>query len=172
MAGSGLLPEPVLPVRPLLFVSGVTGSTGSGSKPLAATHHPLRHGDLYSYNALSHRHLPEITAGVRAATGVAAEVAFVPHSGPFARGIHVTLQAELARPLDTPALLAALSAYYAAAPLVRVRAEPPRVKDVATSSYAHLSASVSGGTAAVMCAIDNLNKGAAVPPLTLADRCA
>jgi N-acetyl-gamma-glutamylphosphate reductase len=35
------------------------------------------------------------------------------------------------------------------------------VKDVATSNYSHLSAVVMGGTVAVLCAIDNLNKGAA-----------
>jgi N-acetyl-gamma-glutamylphosphate reductase len=49
-------------VTPTLFVSGVTGSTGSGRKPVDGTHHPTRHSDLYSYNALVHRHIPEITA--------------------------------------------------------------------------------------------------------------
>jgi len=32
------------------------------------------------------RHVPEIEACIRAACGVDADVAFVPHSGPFARG--------------------------------------------------------------------------------------
>ena len=148
-------------IEPSLFVSGVTGSTGSGRKPTAATHHPLRHGDLYSYSALVHRHVPEVTACALAATGVEAQFAFVPHSGPFARGIHVTLQAALRRPLDTEKLLGILRAYYADAPFVRVTPEAPRVKDVVASNYAHLSAVIMGGTVAVMCAIDNLNKGAA-----------
>jgi len=107
-------------VSPTLFVSGVTGSTGSGRKPVEGTHHPLRHGDLYSYGALAHRHVPEITACARAASGVEAEFAFVPHSGPFARGIHVTLQASLRRPLDTAAVLGILREFYAGAPFVRV----------------------------------------------------
>jgi N-acetyl-gamma-glutamyl-phosphate reductase common form len=145
----------------MVFVSGVTGSTGAGSKPVEGTHHPLRHGDLYSYGALAHRHAPEISACALAATGVEAEFAFVPHSGPFARGIHVTLQAALKRPLDTGRLLAALRAYYADAPFVRVDSHAPRVKDVVSSNYAHLSAVVQGNTVAVLCAIDNLNKGAA-----------
>src|SRR5688500_5030301 len=75
-------------VDPTLFVSGITGSTGSGRKPVEGTHHPTRHSDLYSYGALGHRHTPEITALAKAATGVEADYAFVPHSGPFARGIH------------------------------------------------------------------------------------
>ncbi|MBV9725682.1 MAG: N-acetyl-gamma-glutamyl-phosphate reductase [Gammaproteobacteria bacterium] len=148
-------------VSPTLFVSGVTGSTGSGRKPIEATHHPLRHGDLYSYAALAHRHVPEITACARAASGVEAEFAFVPHSGPFARGIHVTVQAALRRPLDTRALLGALREFYAAAPFVQVSEQAPRVKHVAASNYAHLSASARGNTVAVLCAIDNLVKGAA-----------
>jgi len=71
---------------PTMFVAGITGSTGAGRKPIEGTHHPLRHSDLYSYNALAHRHAPEIAACARAASGVEADFAFVPHSGPFARG--------------------------------------------------------------------------------------
>ena len=148
-------------ITPAVFVSGVTGSTGSGRKPVPGTHHPLRHGDLYSYGALMHRHVPEVSACGLAASGVEARFAFVPHSGPFARGIHVTLQAALAGPADTARVLEVLRAYYADAPFVRVSADAPRVKDVVASNYAHLSAVVMSGTVAVLCAIDNLNKGAA-----------
>jgi N-acetyl-gamma-glutamyl-phosphate reductase common form len=146
---------------PVLFVSGITGSTGAGRKPVEGTHHPLRHADLYSYNALRHRHAPEVAACARAATGVEAEFAFVPHSGPFARGIHVTVQAPLKTSIDTPKALAALREFYAGSPFVRVTDSAPRVKEVATTNYAHLSAAASGRSIAVMCALDNLNKGAA-----------
>jgi N-acetyl-gamma-glutamyl-phosphate reductase len=100
--------------------------------------------------------VPEVVACARAATGVAPELAFVPHSGPFARGIHVTVQAALARASDTAAVLAALRSYYGQAPFVRVTSEAPRIKDVAASNYAHLSAAVRGNTVAVLCALDNL----------------
>jgi N-acetyl-gamma-glutamyl-phosphate reductase common form len=148
-------------VPPTLFVSGVTGSTGSGRKPVEGTHHPVRHSDLYSYNALSHRHAPEIVACALAASGVEADFAFVPHSGPFARGIHVTVQASLKTPLDTPHVLAALRDFYAHSPFIRVSERAPRVKEIAASNYAHLSAVANGRTVAVMCVVDNLNKGAA-----------
>jgi N-acetyl-gamma-glutamyl-phosphate reductase len=146
---------------PELFVSAVTGSTGSGRKPTEGTHHPLRHSDLYSYSALQHRHTPEITACARAASGVDAQFAFVPHSGPFARGIHATVQARLRTALDTQQVLAALRQFYSGAPFVRVSESMPRVKDVAGSNYAQLSAVSDGRTLAVLCALDNLNKGAA-----------
>jgi N-acetyl-gamma-glutamyl-phosphate reductase len=144
-----------------LFVTGITGSTGSGRRPTEGTHHPQRHSDLYSYGALSHRHVPEITACAQVASGVAAEFNFVPHSGPFARGIHVTVQASLVEPLSTSQALEALSAYYRDCPFVRVIDSAPRVKDVAASNYANLSAVTNGTSIAVMAVLDNLNKGAA-----------
>jgi N-acetyl-gamma-glutamyl-phosphate reductase common form len=148
-------------VEPTLFLSGITGSTGSGRKPVEGTHHPLRHSDLYSYNALAHRHAPEIAAIAKAASGVEAEIAFVPHSGPFARGIHMTVQARLKPSADPARVLPTLREFYARSPFVRVTDSAPRVKDVATSNYAHLSAASNGRTLAVMCVLDNLNKGAA-----------
>ncbi|MBV8782904.1 MAG: N-acetyl-gamma-glutamyl-phosphate reductase [Gammaproteobacteria bacterium] len=148
-------------IEPQLFVAGITGSTGSGRTPAPATHHPLRHGDLYSYGALAHRHQSEVVALLKALTGTEVALAFVPHSGPYARGIHVTLQARLRRPLTEPALHEVLADYYRGAPFVRVVPQPPRVKDVAGSNYAHLAGRVGGGSVALLCALDNLNKGAA-----------
>ena len=146
---------------PTLFVSGVTGSTGSGRKPVEGTHHPTRHSDLYSYGALGHRHTPEISALAKAASGVEAEFSFVPHSGPFARGIHATVQARLKSARDAVSMVNLLREYYAGSPFVRVLDNAPRVKDIVGSNYAHLSAAANGRTVAVMSVVDNLNKGAA-----------
>jgi N-acetyl-gamma-glutamyl-phosphate reductase common form len=148
-------------IEPRLFAAGITGSTGSGRTPGTGTHHPQRHSDLYAYNPLSHRHTPEITAVALAATQVAAEFNFVPHSGPFARGIHVTVQATAKRPIRTPELLDALREFYRGKPFVRIGADMPHIKDVAGSNYAMLSATANGNTVAVMCVVDNLVKGAA-----------
>ena len=88
----------------------------------------------------------------------------MPHSSPFARGIHVTVQAALAPQaagLDAKTLLAQLREFYAHSPFVRVTDSAPRVKDIVASNYAHLHATTNGRTLAVMCVVDNLNKGAA-----------
>jgi N-acetyl-gamma-glutamylphosphate reductase len=105
--------------------------------------------------------VPEITACAKLATGIEAEFNFVPHSGPFARGIHVTVQASLKKSLSTAEALTALRTYYKDCPFVRVRNTAPRVKDVAASNYANLSAVTNGNSIAVMSVLDNLNKGAA-----------
>ncbi len=148
-------------IGPTLYVSGITGSTGSGRKPIEGTHHPLRHADVYSYGALTHRHVPEVVACARAASGVEADFSFVPCSGPLARGIHVTVQGALRASLDSARVIAALRDFYARAPFVRVLDEAPRVKNVVASNYAHLSAAANGRTVAVLCVLDNLTKGAA-----------
>ncbi len=148
-------------VAPQLYVTGVTGSTGSGRKPTEGTHHPLRHSDLYAYNALAHRHTPEVAACALAASGLAAEFNFVPHSGPFARGIHATVQAQLTAPREAAELVKAFQDFYAHSPFVHVGAQAPRIKDVAGSNYARLSVATNGRSVAVMSVIDNLNKGAA-----------
>jgi N-acetyl-gamma-glutamyl-phosphate reductase common form len=144
-----------------LFITGITGSTGAGRKPVDGTHHPHRHSDFYSYGALSHRHAPEIAACAKFATGIEADFNFVPHSGPFARGIHVTVQASLKNSLSTAQALEAFTSYYKDCPFVRVRDSAPRVKDVATSNYSNLGAVTNGSSIAVMSVLDNLNKGAA-----------
>jgi N-acetyl-gamma-glutamyl-phosphate reductase len=96
-----------------------------------------------------------------AASGVEADFNFVPHSGPFARGIHVTVQAVAREPLTSHELVHALRDYYDQSVFVRVSGDPPRVKDVVASNFAQLSGVAHGDTVAVMCAIDNLTKGAA-----------
>ncbi len=148
-------------VEPAFTAVGVTGSTGAGRTPLATTHHPERHSNLFAYNPLRHRHGPEVTALCARLTGTVPVLHFVPHSGPFARGIHMTLQASLVRPMGDDALREALAAYYAASPFVRVVDGTPRIKDVAGSNHAHIGVATQGGHLAVFVVIDNLIKGAA-----------
>ncbi len=143
------------------FISGITGSTGSGRKPTDSTHHPLRHSDLYSYNVLTHRHVPEIIACAKAATGTDAEFNFAPHSGPFSRGIHVTVMATLKNAMSSADVQRAFNNYYRECFFVKVGGAAPRIKDVVSSNFAHLSATTDKNSIAVTAVIDNLTKGAA-----------
>jgi len=153
-----------------IHVSAVTGSTGAGRKTRESTHHPERHSNLFSYMALAHRHEPEVRTLARAATGVDPKLDFVPHSGPFARGIHATIFATLNQAADTEAVLGVLRDYYRDAPFVQVSATPPRIKDVAGSNYSKLSATVRGETIVVCSVLDNLIKGAAGGTVQWANR--
>jgi len=144
-----------------LLAVGITGSTGSGRKPIATTHHPERHANLFAYKALAHRHAPEVAALCAARTGRRPTLRFVPHSGPFARGIHLTLQARLAGTRSADAVRDALDGFYRDSEFVVVRDGMPRLKDVVGSNYCHLGVAADGESLAVCVVLDNLVKGAA-----------
>lgn len=141
--------------------SGITGSTGSGKSPTATTHHPERHSNLFAYKPLAHRHAPEVLALARAATGQDATLNFVPHSGPFARGIHMTVFAETTAAIAADALRTTLADFYADADFVDVVDGMPRLKDVVASNFARLGVAADGRQVVVTVVIDNLVKGAA-----------
>lgn len=148
-------------IHPEVFVSGITGSTGSGREPKPTTHHPERHSNLFAYQPLGHRHLPEMVSLAEQAAGARPTIHFVPHSGPFARGIHATVQARLRTPLDAETVRGELAQFYRSSPFVRIVPGTPRVKDVVGSNFAHLGTASDGETVAVLSVIDNLVKGAA-----------
>jgi len=149
-------------VVPEIFVSAVTGSSGSGRQPGPGTHHPERRSDLRAYSPLGHRHEAEMgmLLGLLAG-GEVPEVAFVPHSGPFVRGIHATLHLRLAKALDAREALDLAREAYADCPLVTVREEPPRLAEVVGTCRAALGVFVRHRTLVVTSVLDNLAKGAA-----------
>jgi len=144
---------------PVYRVSAITGSTGSGRAPSATTHHPDRHASLKAYKPLSHRHAPEMERLLAAVGGPSPEVHFVPHSGPFARGIHATVHLSL--PSEGTNLFQVYEDFYQGAPFVTVSETPPVLKNVVGTNRCHLGVCVEGRTAVVFSVIDNLTKGAA-----------
>jgi N-acetyl-gamma-glutamyl-phosphate reductase common form len=145
---------------PEFFVSAVTGSTGAGRKLAESTHHPERHANMFAYQPLGHRHRPEIER-LAAEAAAPCAVHFVPHSGPWARGIHATVHGRLSAPASAAELRAALAETYAGSPFVEVVDAPPRLKDVVGSNRARLAVALDGEVFVVMSVLDNLVKGAA-----------
>jgi N-acetyl-gamma-glutamyl-phosphate reductase len=147
-------------IAPALFA--VTGSSGAGVHPKPTTHHPARAHNMFAYSVLGHRHEAEILQCWRAWTGAPeAHARLLTHSGPFVRGIHLTLHVRLAEP-HAPALAAGYARGFAGRPFVRVLAQPPELTHVVGTNYAclHAAASDDGRELQVMCVVDNLVKGA------------
>ena len=147
--------------EPDLFAVGITGSTGAGRTPIPTTHHPERHSNLFAYQPLAHRHGPEVIGICEQLTGVKPRLHFIPQSGPFARGIHMTVQAQLTRATTADALREQLRDFYAGSEFVSVVDGMPRLKDVVGSNFCHIGVTVDANTLAVMVVEDNLVKGAA-----------
>lgn len=166
----GMVPLAAAGLADEFYVSAITGSTGAGRTPRETTHHPVRQSNVFAYQVLKHRHTPEVRALVKAASGRDVKLDFVPHSGPFARGIHATIFARAKERITQTQAQEALAEYYRGSTFVRVENEPPRVKDIASTNYAALHASVAGDTIVVCSVTDNLLKGAAGGSIQWANR--
>ncbi len=141
-----------------VIVDAASGVSGAGRVPKSNTHFNTVNEDFTAYGLLDHRHTPEIEQ----VTG--AQVLFTPHLAPMNRGILATCYAKPANGTNptTQSLLAALAKSYAKEPFVVVRPTPPSTKATLGSNSAHLTARYDERTNTVMviCAIDNLTKGA------------
>jgi len=139
----------------------LTGSSGSGAKPHAGTHHPHRHANLWSYAHEGHRHEAELGQAL-ARLGVAPAVTFLPHSGPWARGIYLTAVLPLATELGADEARALYAQRYAGRPFVDVLAGGATdLRRVVGSNTAALAVRVRNGALVVELTLDNLVKGGA-----------
>jgi N-acetyl-gamma-glutamyl-phosphate reductase len=119
------------------------------------------YSNMYAYKPLGHRHAPEMAGLTTAASGRNTTVRFVPHSGPFARGIHVTVQARAISEISEQQLRDVYKSAYADSPFVEIVAATPRLKNVVASNMCHIGVATDGDSVVVMSVIDNLVKGAA-----------
>ena len=148
------------PSRPWVL-DGVTGSSGSGVAPKPTTHHPHRHGNFWAYALDGHRHEAELAQALEA-IDIDAPIHFLPHSGPFARGIHLTAHLPLARASQGQAARAIYETAYAGEPFVEVvREGVPDLRRVVGSNRACVGVSVRGELLTVLVTIDNMIKGGA-----------
>jgi N-acetyl-gamma-glutamyl-phosphate/LysW-gamma-L-alpha-aminoadipyl-6-phosphate reductase len=156
-----------LDVTPSLFA--ITGSSGAGVQPRPTTHHPMRAHNVFAYSVLGHRHEAEVLQAWREWVGRPdAAVRLMTHSGPFVRGIYLTLHAFVPpsgaiRGGEPGATVARwFKEAYAHRPFVRVLDAPPELTHAVGTNYAliHAAESPGGEEIQVTVAIDNLVKGA------------
>ena len=142
-----------------IIVDAASGVSGAGKAPKANTHFNTVDEDFTAYGLLNHRHTPEMEQAIRA------QILFTPHLAPMNRGILATCYARPTGPteMSTDTLLATLDDAYADEPFVVVSERSPSTKATLGSNAAHLTARFDDrtGWVVVLCALDNLGKGAA-----------
>ncbi|MBA1242907.1 N-acetyl-gamma-glutamyl-phosphate reductase [Pseudomonas japonica] len=117
---------------------------------------------MKAYAVKGHRHLPEITQGLRQAAGGEVGLTFVPHLTPMIRGIHATLYATVAdMSVDLQALF---ERRYAQEPFVDVMpaGSHPETRSVRGANVCRIAVHrpQGGDLVVVLSVIDNLVKGA------------
>jgi N-acetyl-gamma-glutamyl-phosphate reductase len=138
-----------------VVVDAKSGVSGAGREPKAFSHAGFVLENLSAYRVGAHQHAPEI------AQALGFPVCFVPHLLPVRRGLLVTCYAQA----TGEDLRDRLEAAYAATPAVRLLPEgaSPELARVQGTDAAELALfeDRATGRAIVLCALDNLGKGAA-----------
>jgi N-acetyl-gamma-glutamyl-phosphate reductase len=145
-----------------IVVDAKSGITGAGRTPQTGSLFAEVNGEIRAYGLGGHRHQPEIERYLRAG-GLGAPLTFTPHVVPVSRGMLADAYAIFDEPIDGGAVEAAFRRAYASSPFVRVLAgtRVPSVAAVAGTNDAEIRVDVAGAVVRVICAIDNLGKGAA-----------
>ncbi len=144
-----------------VIVDAKTGSSGSGAKPAANTHHPQRMNSFYAYKPFTHQHVPEITQELRRAGDWTSELVFMTHSLPVARGIFASIYVEANRAITEEELLSLFAEFYSDSFFIRLVKGSPDINWVKTTNFCDLGFAARGRQLVVFSALDNLVKGAA-----------
>jgi N-acetyl-gamma-glutamyl-phosphate reductase len=141
-----------------LTLAQTTGSSGSGALAKETTHHPERVQDMRAYKVLVHQHRQEIEEELERLGAVGLEIAMVPQSGPFSRGIFTVAHMRLPEEADAEQVYVER---YGDEFFVRLRTGTPALRHVARTNFCDLSVHQEGRRVVVLTAIDNLGKGMA-----------
>jgi N-acetyl-gamma-glutamyl-phosphate/LysW-gamma-L-alpha-aminoadipyl-6-phosphate reductase len=95
------------------------GSSGGGSKPTIASHHPERFGGVRPYKVAGHRHIAEIEQELNNLSAEPVTVSFTPHAVNMVRGILSTIHVFPKNPLATKDVWKTLRAQYEGEPFIR-----------------------------------------------------
>lgn len=144
-----------------IVVDAKTGSSGSGAKAAANTHHPQRANSFYAYKPFAHQHVPEIEQELGRVGDWTSELVFMTHSLPVSRGIFASIYVEAKEELSAQQLRDIFAEYYNGSFFVRLVKGSPDINAVKTTNFCDLGFAVRGRQVVVFSAIDNLVKGAA-----------
>jgi N-acetyl-gamma-glutamyl-phosphate/LysW-gamma-L-alpha-aminoadipyl-6-phosphate reductase len=152
-----------------IIVDAKIGSSGGGSNPSIASHHPERAGGTRPYKPVDHRHTPEIEQELSLLSGKPVRVALTPHAVNMVRGILSTIHTFMAGEVTLKDVWTAFRSMYEGEPFVRFYRykkglyQYPDPKIVVGSNFCDIGFEIDQrlNRLVVFSAIDNLMKGAA-----------
>jgi N-acetyl-gamma-glutamyl-phosphate reductase len=144
-----------------IIVDAKTGSSGSGAKAAANTHHPQRTNSFYAYKPFTHQHVPEIEQHLREIGDFTSDFVFMTHSLPVSRGIFASCYLETTVNLTNEDVSNLYRDFYKESFFVRLVEGSPDINWVKTTNFCDLATHSNGKQIVVFSALDNLVKGAA-----------
>ncbi len=96
------------------------GSSGGGSKPSPASHHPERASGVRPYKVVGHRHIAEVEQELNALSSEPLTISFTPHAVNIIRGILATIHTFPKQKLENKDLWRAYRGMYGSEPFIRL----------------------------------------------------
>ena len=145
-----------------IIVDAKTGSSGSGAKAAANTHHPQRMNSFYAYKPFEHQHIPEISQHLKSVGEFENQLVFMTHSLPVSRGIFASCYMETVLEMANEDVKNLYADFYKDSFFVRMVEGSPDINWVKTTNFCDIAVHTSvNKQVAVFSAVDNLVKGAA-----------
>ena len=141
-----------------------TGSSGSGAKAAANTHHPKRANSFYAYKMFEHQHQPEVEqllGSVNSKWSSECDLVFQVHSIPVVRGIFASIYLTPTKAMLRDEVGNLFRECYGNEFFIRLVEGSPDINWVKNTNFVDLGWAANGDTVIVFVALDNLVKGAA-----------
>lgn len=141
-----------------------TGSSGSGAKAAANTHHPKRSNSFYAYKTFEHQHQPEIKQlfdSLKPGWSESHDLIFQSHSIPAVRGIFGSIYITTTEAITRDHVGQLLNDFYGNEFFIRLVEGSPDINWVKNTNFVDIGYAASGDTVIIFVALDNLVKGAA-----------
>jgi N-acetyl-gamma-glutamyl-phosphate/LysW-gamma-L-alpha-aminoadipyl-6-phosphate reductase len=145
------------------------GSSGAGSKPSVASHHPERFGGVRPYKTVGHRHIAEVEQELNAMTNEPVTISFSPHAVNMVRGILSTIHVFPEKTITDREIWKIFRSQYEGEPFIRFvkyHKGPYRLPDpkiVLGTNFCDIGFELDmhANRLIILSAIDNIMKGAA-----------
>ena len=154
----GLMPfvSYIKPDTPI-FIDAKSGVSGAGKKLNQTTAFMNMQENSFAYSPLTHRHGYEIEYILKNFTKKSYDINFVPHLLPISRGMLCSIYLQLDNKIDATKIL---TDYYNSQKFVRIRTNPPTIKDTAGTNFCDIFVALKGQNLFINTSIDNLSRGA------------
>jgi N-acetyl-gamma-glutamyl-phosphate reductase len=140
-----------------IFVDAKSGVSGAGKKLSELTSFVTVNDNIFAYNPMKHRHMPEIAEKVKLIENKDLKVNFVPHLIPVTRGMLVSIFATLNTKIDAKQIL---KDYYKNSEFVRIKDACVDIKSTAGTNFCDIYVEQNDDAIFINSSIDNLLRGA------------
>jgi N-acetyl-gamma-glutamyl-phosphate reductase len=140
-----------------IFVDAKSGVSGAGKKLSEISSFVTVNDNMFAYNPMKHRHMPEIKEKISLIKQKDFNINFVPHLIPVTRGMLVSVYCTLTKDIDAKAIL---NDYYKKSEFIRIRETPVDIKSTAGTNFCDIFVEQNGSAIFINTSIDNLLRGA------------